>query len=71
MRKTTDLKGATGVYTVNLDTLSMCPGGHPILYRGLKLNSKISAGKYKKNQIHWGQLIFHWGSKQKICLKNA
>ena len=31
MQKTTDLKGAIGVYTVNLDTLSMCPGGHPIL----------------------------------------
>ena len=30
------------------NTLSKYPDGHPILYRGLKLNSKISAGKYKK-----------------------
>ena len=30
------------------DTLSKCPGGHPILRRGLKLNSNISAGKCKK-----------------------
>ena len=51
MQKTTDLKGATGVYTVNLDTLSMCPGGHPILYRGLKLSSKISAGNIKKTKF--------------------
>ena len=29
--------------------LSKCPGGHPILHRGLKLNSNISAGKYEKN----------------------
>ena len=29
----------------HLYTLSNCPGGHPILHRGLKLNSKNSAGK--------------------------
>ena len=29
-------------------TLSKCPGGYSILHRGFKLNSKISAGKYKK-----------------------
>ena len=31
--------------------LSKCPGGHPILHRGLKLNSKISAKKYKKIKL--------------------
>ena len=31
------------------NTLSKCPGGHPISRRELKLNSKISAGKNKKN----------------------
>ena len=29
-------------------TVSKCPGGHPILHHGLKLNPNISAGKYKK-----------------------
>ena len=29
-------------------TLSKCPGGHQILHRGLKLNSKNSVGKYKR-----------------------
>ena len=61
MQKTTDLKGATGVYTVNLDNLSMCPGGHPILHRGLKLNSKISAGKYKKKSNSLGSVDFPLG----------
>ena len=28
------------------NTLSNCPGGHPVLHMGLKLNSKISADKY-------------------------
>ena len=34
---------------LTMTTLSKYPGGHPILHRELKLNSKISAGKYKKN----------------------
>ena len=29
-------------------TLPKCPGGHQILHRELKLNSKISAAKYEK-----------------------
>ena len=49
--------------------MSKCPGVNPILHRGLKLNSKISAGKYKKN--HRGHLIFPREAKQKLCLKNA
>ena len=54
-------------------TVSKCPGGHPILHHELKLNPNISAGKYKKNEVHRdrGQLIFHRGAKQKLCLKNA
>ena len=51
--------------------LSKCPSGLSNLARGLKLNSKSSEGKYKNNQIHWGQLIFHWVAKQKLCLKNV
>ena len=31
-------------------TLSKCPGDHRIPYRGLKPNSKSSAGKYEKNK---------------------
>ena len=50
------------------NTLSKCPGDHPILHRGSKLNSKISVGKYKKT--HCGQLIFHRGAKLKLCSKN-
>ena len=52
------------------NTLPKCPGGYPILHRWLKLNSKISVAKYKK-KIHRGQLIFHRGAKQKLCLKYA
>ena len=52
-------------------TLSKCPGDHPVLHQGSKLNWKISVGKYKKNEIHRGQLIFHQGAKKKLCLKNA
>ena len=40
----------TKIYS-HQDTLSKCPGGHPILHRVLKLNSKISAGKYNKNKF--------------------
>ena len=47
-------------------TLYKRPGGHPILYLGLKLNWKISAEKYKTSYIHRGQLIFPWGAKQKL-----
>ena len=36
---------------LHLNTLSKCPGGHPILHKGLKLNSKISAGKYSPGQV--------------------
>ena len=30
------------------DTLPKCPGSHPILHLGLKLNPSISAVKYQK-----------------------
>ena len=36
---------------LHLNTLSKCPGGHPILHKGLKLNSKISVGKYSPGQV--------------------
>ena len=50
------------------NTLFKCPGDHPILHPGLKLNSNISVEKYKKKKkIHLGQLIFHGGAKQKLC----
>ena len=50
-------------------TLPKCPVGPPTLHQRLKPNSKLSARKFKKNEIHWGQLIFHRGAKQKSCLK--
>ena len=53
----------------DLYILSKCPSVNPILHRKLKLNSKISAGKYKKN--HRSHLIFPRGAKQKLCSKNA
>ena len=56
---------------MSCDFLSKFSGGHLISHRGLKLNSKISAGEYKKNKIHRGQLIFYRGAKQKLCLKYA
>ena len=37
------------------NTLFKCPSGHPILSWGLKYNSKISAGKYKKKKNSPGQ----------------
>ena len=39
----------------------------------IKTKSNISAGKYKKKEVRRdrGQLIFHQGAKQKLCLKNA
>ena len=40
--------------------LSKCPDGYPILHRELKLNSKISAGKYKKKSA--GPVDFPPGS---------
>ena len=36
---------------VILRTLSKCPGRHPILHGGLKLNSKNSAGEYLKIEL--------------------
>ena len=54
----------------NRYTLPKCPSGHSILHRGLKLNSKISAGKYKKLNSP-GQVDFHRGAKQKLCLQNT
>ena len=36
------------IYAWVIYTLFRCPGEHPILHQDLKLNSKISAGKYKK-----------------------
>ena len=35
----------------NNNTLSKCPGGHPVLHQGSKLNWKISAVKYKKGKF--------------------
>ena len=52
----------------NENTLSKCPAGHPVLHRGLKLNSKIVMGQYN---CHRGRLIFHQEAKQKLYLKNA
>ena len=31
-------------FLIKIYTLSECPGGHPILHQGIKLNSKNSAG---------------------------
>ena len=54
----------------DLHTLSKCPSGPPVLRWGLKLNSKISAGKYKKlNSL--GPVDFPPGAKQKLYLKNV
>ena len=36
----------------------------------IKTKFKISVGKFKKLKIHRGQLIFHRGAKQNLCLKN-
>ena len=47
-------------------TLSKCPGGHPVLHRGLKLNSKILAENLKMLTSP-GPGHFHQGSKQKLC----
>ena len=44
------------------NTLSNSPDGDPILHWELKLNSNISAGKYRKNEIQREQLIFHRGA---------
>ena len=41
---------------------------------GIKTKFKYFSGemqKKKKNEIQRGQLIFHRGAKQKLCLKNA
>ena len=40
-----NLKNESDIFEkVLTGTLSKCPGGHPVLYWGLKLNSKISSG---------------------------
>ena len=44
--------------------LPKCPGGHPILHRGLKFNWNVSLGKYKKSEIDWRRLTFHRGAKR-------
>ena len=51
-----------------LYALSKCPGGHLFLHRG---SERFQGGNIKKREIHRGQLIFHRGAKQKLCLKNA
>ena len=38
------------------------PCGHPVLHRGLKLNSEISVGKYKKKVNPEGLTDFPSGS---------
>ena len=51
-------------------TLSKSPGGHPILHQGLKLNSKISAGKYKKIKftgVSWSSI----GGYSEIMIKKC
>ena len=52
-------------------TLSKSPGGHPILHQGLKLNSKISAWKYKKKLNSPGSVDFPSGSYAKIMIKKC
>ena len=52
-------------------TLSKCPGGHSILHRVFKLNSKKSAGKYKKNLNALGSIDFPAGSLTKISRINT
>ena len=46
-------------------TLTKCTGGHPILHRGLKLNSKILAGKCKKKKKITGASSFFTGELSK------
>ena len=36
---------------LNEHILSKCAGGHQVLHRGLKLNSKNSGEKYKKAKL--------------------
>ena len=39
---------------------------------GIKTKLKDFSGeRLKKKKIQWGQLIFHRGPKQKLCLKYA
>ena len=42
--------------------------GHPVQVP--RWPSIFTPGKYKENQVHRGQLIFHRVAKQKLCLKN-
>ena len=51
------------------DTLPKCPGGHPILHQGLKLNSKISTRKYKKKIKSTGSNGFDIKELRKIVFK--
>ena len=51
-------------------TLSKCPGDHRIPYRGLKPNSKSSAGKYEKNKAH-GFSSFSTGELTKVMFKKC
>ena len=71
----------TVVYYV--DNLSNCPSGHQIFHRALKLNSKNSKKKKKKNLTHRSQLISQWEAREnfpdfyrdhflyQLCLKNT
>ena len=38
---------------------------------GIKSKLKDFSGEIKKSKIHQGQLIFHRGANQQLCLKNA
>ena len=53
------------------NTLSKCPGGLAILHQALKLNSKISAGKYKKKIKFTGASWISAGELSNYVLKNA
>ena len=59
--------GFYGKTTVHHNTQSKCPGGYPILHRGLKLNSKILARNYKKMNFTWASW-FSAGELDKNCI---
>ena len=60
-----------GVQNRPLEHPDQVPRWPSNLAPGLKINSNTSAGMYKKNEIHRGQLIFRRGAKQKLRLKNV
>ena len=53
---------AVSIYPMLCKHPAKCPGGHPILHQGLKLNSKISVEKYIKKLDSPGPINFPLGS---------